>query len=153
MGSIPASRASFPDKNQELRNCNALQCDAETRYFWHCYCAKKCAAAEFRFLENLATIPSSQGTLQWQIVLCTNDSDMEPALEKIRSDFPQIEIGFIAAVPTPTNGTPEGRRPNKSLQNPAHWTRHSIRDDELAAAQMPEQINTGNGQVSMPEHW
>jgi uncharacterized LabA/DUF88 family protein len=87
------------------------------------------------------------------IVLCTNDSDLEPALEKIRADFPNIEIGFIAAVPPPVNGTPEGRRPNKSLQKLAHWTRRFIQDTELAAAQMPEQINTGTGQVCKPVHW
>lgn len=87
------------------------------------------------------------------IILCTNDSDLVPALERIRSDFPHIEIGFVAAVPTPGDATPEGRRPNKSLQKLAHWTRHCIRNEELAAAQMPPQINTGNGKVSKPAHW
>lgn len=87
------------------------------------------------------------------IILCTNDSDLEPALKKIRADFPAIEVGFIAAVPTPTNGTPEGRQANKSLKALAHWTRRSIADNELAAAQMDPTINTKTGTVKKPSHW
>lgn len=87
------------------------------------------------------------------IILCTNDSDMEPALKKIRADFPTMEVGFIAAVPTPTNGTPEGRQANKSLKELATWTRHSISAAELAAAQMNSEINTKKGIVKKPDHW
>ena len=87
------------------------------------------------------------------IILCTNDTDLEPALKKIRSDFPNIEVGFIAAVPSPTNGTPNGRQANKSLKNLAHWTRHSISTAELAAAQMPPIVNTGKGTMNKPGHW
>lgn len=87
------------------------------------------------------------------IVLCTNDSDIEPALMRIRQDFPKIEIGFIAAVPPPVHGTPEGRRPNKSLEAQAHWTRHFITEEELKDHQLPPEVNTGNGSVSKPKHW
>lgn len=87
------------------------------------------------------------------IVLCSNDTDLEPALQKIAVDYPHIELGFIAAVPPQTAGTPEGRRPNKALSALAKWTRHSIRDEELAAAQLPDEVNTGAGIVSKPVHW
>jgi uncharacterized LabA/DUF88 family protein len=87
------------------------------------------------------------------IILCTNDTDLEPALKRIRTDFPEMEIGFIAAVPTPKNGTPEGRQANKSLKALANWTRHSIAAAELATAQMPPVINTRKGVVNKPSHW
>ncbi len=87
------------------------------------------------------------------IVLCSNDTDLQPALQKIATDYPAIEIAFIAAVPPQAHGTPEGRRPNKALSAIANWTRHSIHDEELDAAQLPEEINTGAGTVRKPEHW
>lgn len=87
------------------------------------------------------------------MILCSNDSDLQPALEKIRQDFPRMEVGFIAGVPPPDSTTPEGRRPNQSLGNLAHWTRDSISDAELAAAQMPSEIKTGSGTVWKPMHW
>lgn len=87
------------------------------------------------------------------IVLCTNDSDFEPVLKKIKSDFPNMEVGFIATVPTQTNNTPEGRRANNSLKALAKWTRHSITVGELADAQMQEVINTGTGIVKKPSYW
>jgi uncharacterized LabA/DUF88 family protein len=87
------------------------------------------------------------------IVLCSNDTDLEPALKKIAVDYPGIEIAFIAAVPPQDPSTPEGRRPNKALSALANWTRHSIRDEELAAAQLPGEVNTGAGTVCKPEHW
>ncbi len=87
------------------------------------------------------------------IILCTNDSDLVPALEKINADYPAMQIGFIAAVPTPTDETPEGRRVNKSLKALAHWTRNSIGATELAAAQMKDTLMTPKGSVAKPIHW
>ena len=87
------------------------------------------------------------------IVLCTNDSDMEPVFQRILTDYPTIEIGFVAAARSSTNGTPAGRQANKSLKKLAHWTRQYIQDAELTAAQMPTTINTGRGTVSKPLYW
>ena len=87
------------------------------------------------------------------VIICTNDSDMEPALQRIRADYPVIEIGFIAASHTSGVAVPPGRQPNKSLKKIAHWTRHYILDAELVAAQMPLSIKTKNGVVGKPMHW
>lgn len=87
------------------------------------------------------------------IVICTNDSDIEPALQRILADYPTIEIGFIAASRTSDIAIPAGRQPNKSIQKIAHWTRRHILDAELAAAQMSPSIKTRKGTVSKPAHW
>lgn len=84
-----------------------------------------------------------------QVVVCSNDSDVEPVLAAIREDFPAIQIGVI----TPASPQDEHRRISKSLVAHAHWVRRYITDDELAASQLPQQVPTKKKPAIKPEHW
>jgi uncharacterized LabA/DUF88 family protein len=86
-----------------------------------------------------------------QLVFCTNDSDMEPALQMIRNDVPDAKIGLV----TPLRGKEYGNAqvPNKRLTRLAHWVRHHIRDDELEASQLPLHVPTRKKPASKPPHW
>jgi uncharacterized LabA/DUF88 family protein len=86
-----------------------------------------------------------------QLVLCTNDSDAEPALEAIRQDFPHVQIGLV----TPRAPDPRGQRVvSKSLAQYANWTRHHILDQELEQAQLRPTVAAKSGKVfRKPAHW
>ena len=83
-----------------------------------------------------------------QVVLCTNDSDLAPALEFIRADYPEIRIGVVLPRPPELQA-----RKSRTLQDLAHWTRDHILDAELAAHQFPERVKTGKKPADKPAHW
>ncbi len=84
-----------------------------------------------------------------QVVVCSNDSDVEPVLAAIREDFPQMQIGVI----TPAAPDQADRRFSRSLAQQAHWVRRHITNEELAASQLPHQVPTNKAPVKKPEHW
>lgn len=71
-----------------------------------------------------------------QTVLCSNDSDLAPALNLLRQDYPGIRLGLI--LPRRAGST-EGRLSGR-LTKLVAWTRKAIRVDELAACQLPEAV-------------
>lgn len=83
-----------------------------------------------------------------QIVICTNDSDIEPALKYVRQDFPHIKIGLVLPHPQSTK-----RVLTKSLINCADWVRHYIRDDELEASQFKDRVPTNKKPIDKPDYW
>lgn len=86
-----------------------------------------------------------------QLVICSNDSDMEPAMRLIREDASAVTIGLV--MPLREKSTGEGKVPNKRLTALAHWVRHHIRDDELAQSQLPPNVPTKKKPASKPAHW
>ncbi len=87
-----------------------------------------------------------------QVVLVTNDSDLIPALEFIRLDKPDIQIGVI--IPRKESGGGSDKRPpNKGLSDIANWTRGHILSEELAAAQLPKNVPTKKKPASKPDYW
>jgi uncharacterized LabA/DUF88 family protein len=86
-----------------------------------------------------------------QLVLCSNDSDAEPAMRALREDFPLLTLGVVTPV-RPPNGAVV-RRVSTSLAKHAHWTRHYIRDDELHLAQLPDMVPTNKKPAHKPPHW
>ena len=87
-----------------------------------------------------------------QLVLCSNDSDAEPALEAICADFPNLRVGLITPRRPPKEN--HSRVVSTSLSKLAHWTRSHITDDELAQAQLPQNIVAPSGKVfRKPKHW
>jgi uncharacterized LabA/DUF88 family protein len=81
------------------------------------------------------------------VVLCSNDSDLEPAMRLIREDFPEKVVGLV--LPRNQNGRKSGK-----LQRHAHWTRQHIRDEELADCQFPDRIlDHRNRTIHKPEQW
>lgn len=92
-----------------------------------------------------------------QIVLCSNDSDAEPALEAIRTDFPHIRIGVVTPRRPPLKSemdTPTPRVKSKSLAAYAHWVRSHITDAEMENAQLLQNVVAPSGKVfKKPPHW
>lgn len=65
-----------------------------------------------------------------QIVLCSNDSDLEPALQLIRQDYPDIRIGLV--LPRMAG---KASRKSALLSKHVDWTRVHIREEELRSSQ------------------
>ncbi len=86
-----------------------------------------------------------------QLVICSNDSDLEPALKMIREDVPTARLGLV--MPLRDKDTEAGKVPNKRLTALAHWVRRHIRDDELAQSQLPQHVPTPKKPASKPLHW
>ena len=86
-----------------------------------------------------------------QVVICSNDSDLEPALRLIRQDVPTATIGLIMPLRAQAHG--DGKVPNKRLTPLAHLVRHHILDDELMRAQLPHNVPTKKKPASKPPHW
>lgn len=83
-----------------------------------------------------------------QVMLVTNDSDLSPALQAVRDDYPKTQIGVV--LPRRPKLT---ERASGSLSKLADWTRHHILDEELARAQMPSRVPTKKKAVDKPGHW
>ncbi|MDR6680173.1 antitoxin Xre/MbcA/ParS toxin-binding domain-containing protein [Pseudomonas oryzihabitans] len=81
-----------------------------------------------------------------QAVIVTNDTDIAPALEMIRSHT-SVLIGLV--VPT-RDAT---RRPNQALVEQAHWKRTHITVAELAACQLPRVIPDRRRPATKPDSW
>lgn len=83
-----------------------------------------------------------------QLVICSNDSDIEPALVALKEDFPALTIGIV--VPLSRTGP---RPPSASLIQHSHWSRKYILDEELAQAQLEAQVPTQKKPIKKPSHW
>lgn len=81
-----------------------------------------------------------------QVVFVTNDTDLERALEKIKS-LNKVKIGLV--IPTTDNV----RYPNEKLDIHADWTRKNILIDELKLSQLPRVIQGGRKPVTKPIGW
>jgi len=86
-----------------------------------------------------------------QAILVSNDSDMVPALQAIRRDT-VARVGVVFTLPEPMPDGPD-RRPNAELASMAHWSRKHIRNDELAAAQLPRVVQTKRKPAHKPAYW
>lgn len=88
-----------------------------------------------------------------QIVLVSNDTDLEPALQMIRMDVgDNIDIGIVIPIPKPEPGKAH-RPPNQRLSQYANWTRRYILDNELANSQLPNPIPTKKKTILRPNYW
>jgi uncharacterized LabA/DUF88 family protein len=91
-----------------------------------------------------------QGTCD-QVVICSNDSDLEPALRMIRQDYPAVTVGLV--MPLRPTAKDDGKVPNKRLTPLAHWVRHYVQDEELEKSQLPQNVQTKKKPASKPAHW
>lgn len=87
-----------------------------------------------------------------QLVVVSNDSDVAPALKAIRSDFPALALGVVTPKHPPDSDRTH-RNTLSSLSDLADWTRHYLRDEELAACQLPARVPTGKRPIDKPVHW
>ena len=86
-----------------------------------------------------------------QQIICTNDSDLEPALRLVRTDAPEMQIGLVMPLrPKTVSGQAIS---NKRLTKLAHWTRKHILDSELETAQLADTVPTKKKPALKPSHW
>lgn len=79
-----------------------------------------------------------------QVVLCSNDSDMEGALKTIRQQCPAVRIGLVAPTSSPE------RHISHDLRQYAHWIK-TLNSDDLAQSQLPKKIPGTS--IKRPETW
>jgi uncharacterized LabA/DUF88 family protein len=79
-----------------------------------------------------------------QIVLCSNDSDQEPALRMIKLHHPNIKIGLVAPV------SQDSRHISKDLSKHADWHK-MISTVHLEQSQLPAKIP--HTSIKKPEQW
>lgn len=85
-----------------------------------------------------------------QLVICTNDSDLEPCLKFTREDAPHIRIGLVTPLPH-KNYRPSAS--NQRLTQHCDWVRRYIRNEELSASQLRPVVHTGRKPARKPPHW
>jgi len=86
-----------------------------------------------------------------QVLLVSNDSDMVPAIRALKADT-KVRVGMVFALPEP-DAPNHDRRPNAELAELADWHRRHVRNDELAAAQLPRVVQTKRKPVHKPAYW
>ena len=86
-----------------------------------------------------------------QMVVCSNNSDTEPALKLVRQDALDVRIGLVMPLRPDAKG--QGAVSNKRLTAQATWVCHHILDAELAASQLPLHVPTEKKPASKPTHW
>ncbi len=86
-----------------------------------------------------------------QIVICSNDSDLEPVMALIRKDMPTLTLGLV--LPLKRSPNEKSRVSNKRLTRLANWVRHHLLDEELASAQLPLTVATNKKPARKPTHW
>lgn len=79
-----------------------------------------------------------------QVVLCSNDSDMEGALKNIKDHLPNIRVGLVA----PISGN---RKISKDLKTQAHWAK-ILSPVHLQNAQLPD-IVLHSKPIKKPQQW
>jgi uncharacterized LabA/DUF88 family protein len=80
-----------------------------------------------------------------QVVLCSNDTDLEGALAALRKHHPLIRVGLVA--PIPAN---DHRHIARDLKQHADWAK-ILSTAHLEKAQLPERIP--NTAIRRPNGW
>ena len=82
------------------------------------------------------------------MLVFSNDTDLVPAVQAVKRHNAAINVGIVFPIS-------EGmRRPQSaSLAEQADWTRSTIRNEELAAAQLPELVPTQKKPAIKPDYW
>lgn len=89
-----------------------------------------------------------------QIVFVTNDTDIVPALRKIREyNNLGLKKPIVIGLVTPAKEGTSYRKTNKSLSDLADWTISFIQNDELMNSQLPCRIPSKRGAAIKPISW
>ena len=86
-----------------------------------------------------------------QVVLVSGDSDLKPALEFIKQDYPKIFVGLI--LPRPKLIGSNQRPKNTSLSASSDWTRAYILESELEQSQLSNKVPTNKKPAIKPSYW
>ena len=83
-----------------------------------------------------------------QIVLVSNDSDLAPALDIVKHDFPDIVRGVV--LPSLNRSS----RRSGQLDALAHWTRRQLKAEDLSRSQLPRSVLNRKGKpILKPDAW
>lgn len=104
------------------------------------------AISMYRLAAHQTVLPPEQRIEQ--LVLVSADTDMTPALKAIHEDFPEMRMGVILPHREGIKRTVPG-----SLKHYAHWMRHVVTNEELAAHQFPPRVPTRKKPADKPEYW
>lgn len=80
-----------------------------------------------------------------QVVLCSNDSDMEGALKAIRQHCPAVRVGLVTPI-----ASSDHRQICKELKALSHWVK-VLKLDDMAQAQLPHKIPGTS--ITKPSSW
>lgn len=90
------------------------------------------------------------------LVVCSNDTDLEPALKMINEEKCGVEIGIVIPIHPSTEGKLH-RPPNQKLSSLANWTRSHINNQELVDSQLPGKVrilsNMKEKIIKKPDYW
>ena len=83
-----------------------------------------------------------------QIILCTNDTDLIPALSALSDDYPEITKGIVFPVRENT------RRPiSTKFKDYCDWSWKQLSNNDLNYSQLPEKIPTRKKPILKPDTW
>jgi hypothetical protein len=83
-----------------------------------------------------------------QIILCTNDTDLLPALSALSEDFPEINKGVVFPI------RENSKRPASiKFKEYCNWTWKHLSNNDLAYAQLPGVIPTNKKPIRKPSSW
>jgi len=89
-----------------------------------------------------------------QIVIVSNDTDLEPLLKMIREEVDDaVKIGLIFPIIKLKSDGRKERPPSAGLSQYADWTRRHILEEELESCQFPDIIPTNKKAVKKPSYW
>ena len=89
-----------------------------------------------------------------QVIFVTNDTDIVPALRKIKEHNDKKERSTITiGLVVPLREDNQRRRANKSLTDLADWTVHDIKNVELLNSQLPSRISGKKSAAFKPISW
>jgi uncharacterized LabA/DUF88 family protein len=80
-----------------------------------------------------------------QAVICSNDSDLERALEAVKQDHPQIRISVVAPISSDSH-----RHISGDLQRHADWKK-ILTVNHISQSQLPSKIP--NSKIEKPDTW
>ena len=83
-----------------------------------------------------------------QAVIVSNDSDLAPALEIVKKEFPEKLLGLIAPISS-------GSKSNLSseLKKNISWHKRGFSNEELKQAQLPDTVITRKRKIIKPNEW
>lgn len=82
-----------------------------------------------------------------QVILVSNDSDMEPAAQLVREDT-DTQLGVV--LPRITGSK---RTLSKKLYDLAHWASAGVTEKQLENALLPEKVPTHKKPIIKPDYW
>jgi hypothetical protein len=83
-----------------------------------------------------------------QIILCTNDTNLLPALSALAEDFPEINRGVV--FPVSENAK---RIVSNKFDQWCHWSWKKLSNNDLAYSQLPDKIPTNKKPILKPVSW